>query len=116
MIIPNTHRLIIKPIKIDEIKSSGLVVAGQLTAGENLLYGLIVHPGDTDFEVDQGVFYSEYSAANLYNVVPMLSGKKSFGDIQKEGTVVVAADDVMAFYDSSEVPRASSKDRPKSES
>lgn len=99
MLVPNTYRVIIKPIPIDELKSSGVVIAGQLKAGENLFYGKIVHPGDTKFEKDQGVFYSEYSAANLFDVKPLMDGDKSFSDIQREGHVVVAQDDIMAYYD-----------------
>lgn len=110
MIVPNTHRVIIKPIPIDELKASGLVIAGQLKAGENLFYGEIVHPGDTAFKTGQGVFYSEYSAANLFDVRPILDGTKSFGEIQKEGHVVVAADDVMAYYDATAVSSSAKED------
>lgn len=101
--IPNTHRVIIKPIVIDELKSSGLVLAGQLKAGENLFYGEIVHPGTTQFTKGQGVFYSEYSAAALVDVKPLLEGTKTFSQMRGESFVVVAEDDIMAFYDATEV-------------
>lgn len=99
MVVPNTNRVIIKPIEIEELGSSGLVVAGQLKAGENLFYGEIVHPGDTKFEKGQGVFYSEYSSANLFDVRPLIDGSKSFKEVREDGWVVVAEDDIMAFYD-----------------
>jgi co-chaperonin GroES (HSP10) len=110
MIIPNTHRVIIKPIPIEQLKSSGLVLAGQLKAGENLFYGKVVHPGDTKFKEGQEVFYSEYSAANLFDVKPLIEGTKSFADMKDEGYVVVASDDVMAYYDTSEVSTVTKKD------
>ena len=97
--IPNTHRVIIKPIEISELKSSGLIIAGQLKAGENLFYGLIEHPGDTKFAKGQGVFYSEYSAAALIDAKAILSGEKDYSDLSRESFVVVAEDDIMAYYD-----------------
>jgi len=103
-VIPNTHRVIIKPFPIKELKSSGLVLPGQLTAGENLFYGEILHAGDTKFVKGQGVFYSEYSAANLIDVRPILNGDKSYTDMKDENFVVVAEDDIMAYYDATEVP------------
>ena len=101
MLAPNTHRIIIKPIPINELKASGLIIAGQLKAGENLFYGEIVHQGDTKFAKGQNVFYSEYSAANLFDVRELLTGGRSFADVQNDGFVVVAQDDVMAYYDDS---------------
>lgn len=107
--IPNTHRVIIKPIELSELKSSGLIIAGQLKAGENLFYGLIEHPGTTKFVRGQGVFYSEYSAASLIDARAILSGERSFSDISKDGFVVVAEDDIMAYYpdDSAPLPTTS---------
>lgn len=99
MITPNIQRVIIKPIPIDQLKSSGLVIAGQLTAGENLLYGQIIHPGGTRFKKGQGVFYSEYSAANLLDAKAIIEGDRPFKEVRDEGHVVVAEDDIMAFYD-----------------
>lgn len=108
MIVPNTQRVIIKPIIIDEIKSSGLVIAGQLKAGENLFYGEIIHPGDTKFKEGQAVFYSEYSAASLIDYRSVVDGSKTFSQVSKEGLVVVAEDDILA-YDVSEIPETSEK-------
>ena len=99
MLIPNIYRVIIKPLPIEELKASGDIIAGQLKAGENLFYGEIVHPGDTKFKEGQGVFYSEYSAATLLDVRQLQSGEKSFSELTKEGHVVVAQDDIMAYYD-----------------
>jgi len=111
MVIPNTDRVIIKPIHIEELTSSGIIIAGQLKAGENLFYGEIVHQGDTKFEKGQGVFYSEYSAANVFDVRDIISGKKTFSEIQKDGWVVVAQDDIMAYYDHSTISKTAKKDK-----
>lgn len=99
MIVPNIERVIIRPVVVDELKGSGIVLAGQLKAGENLFYGEILHPGDTKFKKGQGVFYSEYSAANLLDLRACASGERKLSELQKEGAVVVAEDDIMAFYD-----------------
>ena len=104
MLVPNIQRVIIKPILIDEIKSSGLVLAGQLKAGENLYYGEIIHPGTTKFKKGQGVFYSEYSAASLIDYRAVIEGTKKFSEVSKEGLVVVAEDDILA-YDDSEISK-----------
>lgn len=104
MLVPNTQRVIIKPVPIKELKTSGLVISGQLTAGENLFYGKIIHPGSTKFKIDQGVFYSEYSAANLLDVRDLLEGTRPFSEVRDDGFVVVAEDDIMAYYDITEVP------------
>lgn len=111
VVIPNTHRVIIKPFPISELKSSGLILPGQLTAGENLFYGEILHPGNTKFVKGQGVFYSEYSAANLIDVKPILEGNKSYTDMKDENYVVVAEDDIMAYYDASEISTTATKDQ-----
>ena len=103
MLVPNRGRVLIRPVLIDELKSSGIVVAGQLKAGENLLYGTISAVAtDSAFVIGQRVFYSEYSAANLIDYRPVADGSKKFSEVQKEGLVVVAEDDIMA-YDPTEV-------------
>ncbi len=99
MVKPNIERVIIKPIPIENLSSSGVIVSGQLKAGENLLYGEIYDPGDTRFHKGQGVFYSEYSSSNVFDVKQMINGNKTFTEIQKEGWVVVAQDDILAYYD-----------------
>lgn len=99
MIVPNIDRVIIKPIPIKELTNSGLIIAGQLKPGETLLFGEIVHPGDTRFKAGQKVFYSEYSSAGILDAQAMLDGEKSFGELSREGLVVVAQDDLMAYYD-----------------
>ena len=101
MIVPNVNRVIVKPIPIKELKSSGLVIAGQLKAGENLFYGEILHAGTTKFKKGQEVFYSEYSAANLLDARGLLSGDANISDLKedKHQMVVVAEDDIMAYYD-----------------
>lgn len=104
MIVPNTQRVLIKPISIEQLKDSGIIIPGQLKAGENLLFGKVVHGGDTKFHQDQEVYYSEYSAARVFDYKSLSDGTRSLGDVKKEELVVVAADDVMA-YDTVEVPK-----------
>lgn len=107
--VPNTHRVIIKPLPIKELKSSGIILPGQMKVGENLFFGTIEHPGDTKFKKGQEVFYSEYSAAALVDVRSYLSGDKSFAEISDEGFVVVAEDDIMAYYDDSKISGTTKK-------
>lgn len=93
MIRPNKGRVLIKRLEIsDKIKTSGVLISGQLKAGENLFIGEIVHAGDTSFKKGQTVYYSEYSAAALY----AFDKKKSLSEVMKEPFYVVADDDIMA--------------------
>lgn len=108
--VPNTNRVIIKPQPIKELKSSGIILPGQMKVGENLFFGRIEHPGDTKFKKGQEVFYSEYSAAALVDVRSYLSGEKTFAEVSEEGFVVVAEDDIMAYYDDPKVSRTAKKD------
>lgn len=105
--IPNTNRVIIKPIPINDLKSSGIVLPGNLVVGENLLFGEIFHPGDTTFKKGQYVFYSEYSAASILDAKSLMEGTLSMSKASEGGLVVVAQDDVMAYYDASEISTAS---------
>lgn len=102
--IPNINRVIIKPIPINDLKSSGIVLPGNLVVGENLLFGQIHHPGDTSFKKGQYVFYSEYSAASILDAKALMEGTLSMSKASENGLVVVASDDVMAYYDDSEIP------------
>ena len=96
MIVPNSGRVIIKRLKIsDQIKTSGVLVPGQLKAGENLFIGEIVHPGDTKFKIGQVVYYSEYSAAALYD----LNKDKTLSESMSEPFYIVSNDDIMASQD-----------------
>lgn len=109
MLVPNLYRTIIKPIPIKDLQtSSGLVIPGQLKTGENLFLGEIVSAGkvkDKDgrlvdnatFTKGQKVFYSEYSAASLIDIKPILEADVDYS--KKEQYVVVAMDDIMAYYD-----------------
>ncbi len=103
MFIPNTYRVIIKPIQTREITSSGVILGGQLKSGENLLYGEVVHPGDTKFEKGQKVFYSEYSAASLVDARSLHDGSRTYTDVKDDNYVVVSQDDIMAYYDSDSI-------------
>lgn len=99
MIIPNTQRVLIKRIVREEDTESGLIIPGQLKAGENLFFGEIIHPGDTHFKKGQKVYYSEYSAATLIDVGAVLANKITMGQAISEKNVyfVVAEDDIMAY-------------------
>ena len=96
MICPKSHRVLISRISNEDVKNAnGIVLPGQLKAGENLFVGNIVHPGDTKFTKDQIVYYSEYSASSVTDMSKVLT---------KEGTraeaktyYVVAEDDIMAY-------------------
>lgn len=109
--IPNVQRVLIKPVPIKDLQTAGgIVLPGQLKVGENLLYGEIYHPGTTKFHKGQGVFYSEYSAAAILDVKPVLNGDVSHLNSKEDGLVVVAEDDIMAYYDDSEIPTTPKKD------
>lgn len=98
MLVPSTDRVIIKPLKdIQPKDNKQLIIAGQPIAGENLKIGQIVHAGDTSFKKDQYVYFSEYSAAAIYDLVPVIEGDKTMGEAMQEAYVIVAQDDVMAF-------------------
>lgn len=86
-------------------------MAGQLTAGEHLFYGEIVasYSPDTKFKEGDTVYYSEYSASSLFDYASVVDGSKSFTEAKKEGLVIVAEDDVMA-YDYREVSKPTKKD------
>ena len=113
MLIPNTDRVIIKPIQVTELKSPEFVLtlSRELGAGENLCYGEIIHAGDTKFSVGQAVFYAEYSAAAILDMGAIVSGEKTIVEAKKDGWVVVAQDDIMAYYDNKEVSVSSEKDK-----
>lgn len=99
MIVPNIQRVLIKRINREEDKNSGLIVPGQLKAGENLFYGEVIHPGTTKFKKGQHVYYSEYSAASLIDVGSVFAKKFTMGEAmaQKNIYYVVAEDDIMAM-------------------
>lgn len=79
--------------------TSGIVLSGQIEAGENLLFGEVVHAGDTRFEKGQHVYFSKYSAVNVIDYQSVLDGKISLSDAQKESQIICAQDDVMAYDD-----------------
>ena len=98
-IVPNTDRVLVKNLSPKEltIGSSGIVMAGQLVAGENLYIGQVVHGGDTKFKPGQIIYYSEYSAAALYDLGSFLRDEKNWIETTKDPYVIVAQDDIMAF-------------------
>lgn len=93
MIVPNTHRVIIKPIKLKKV--GGILLQGDVSVGENLLYGEIIHPGDTRFKKTQKVYYSGYSASAIVDAEKLELGSGA----SKEGLVIVAQDDIMAYQE-----------------
>lgn len=99
MIVPNTQRVLVKRVNREEDKRSGLIIPGQLKAGENLFYGEVVHPGDTKFKKGQHIYYSEYSAATLIDVGSVFKNKITMGQAINEKNVyyIVAEDDIMAY-------------------
>lgn len=103
-IVPNTERILVKNISPKELldNSSGLIMAGQLKAGDNLFLGEVVHAGDTKFKVGQIVYYSEYSAAQLFDVGKFVRNEASWSEVAREGLVVVAEDDIMAYEEGSD--------------
>lgn len=102
MIVPNTQRVLIKPLLMNELKS-GIVISGQIEAGENLLFGEIVDGGDTKFVKGTHVYFSKYSAVNVIDFQSVLDGRVSLSEAQKDSLVIVAQDDVMA-HDDSKIP------------
>lgn len=102
MLVPNTYRVIIKPIRLEGLES-GIVLPSETMkkmAGENLFYGEIIHPGDTIFEKGQHVFFSEYSTAAVKDFGNLSEGESMPADAEEY--LIVAQDDIMAYYDDSE--------------
>jgi co-chaperonin GroES (HSP10) len=97
MLVPNKDRLIVKRLKHDE-NQNGIILPGQLKAGDNLFAGQVMHAGETRFVLGQVVYYSEYSAASIMPVAGVLSGEVSLGQLMtSEPLFVVCEDDVMAY-------------------
>jgi co-chaperonin GroES (HSP10) len=101
MLTPNTGRLIVKPIKEQPLTSSGLIIGGQLKAGENLFVGIIVEAGEfsAKFRKGQIVYYSEYSASGVVDMGPVFAGALDMGKATRDENmmIVVSEDDVMAY-------------------
>ena len=114
MVTPNTGRVLLKRINTDRTMDSGLIMPGQLKAGENLFVGEVVHPGTTDFVIGQVVYFSEYSAASLKDMGKLFRKEKTIGEMSSdEAMFVVAEDDIMAYEDRDlRVPQAP-KNQPK---
>jgi len=96
-IIPNTERVLIRLLQSIPTENAPVLIPGQLKAGENLLCGAIIHPGNTKFKKNQIVYYSEYSAATVANIGGVLRGELTMGEAIQEKLYVVAADDIMAY-------------------
>lgn len=116
MIIPNADRVLIKVLKAPE-KSNGIIIAGQLKAGENLFLGEVIRVAEpyknlkgeevvSRFKPGQKVYYSEYSAAAITDIMDVITGKETIGENaskkEEKTFMVVAEDDIMA-YDKTEV-------------
>lgn len=110
VIVPNIERVIIKRIETEELNSNFLV-PGQAKAGENLFVGRIIHPGETSFQKEQIVYYSEYSAARLYDIGAVIRGEKKIGEVssEKESFYIVAEDDIMAYEELEKKPKKNVK-------
>lgn len=101
---PNDDRVIIKLLSRKDVYDSPILVEGQLKAGENLLFGEVVDGGSTRFHPGDLVYYSEYSAARMYQLGKLKRGEfKTMTELQDEKNVlyVVAADDIMAYEEMS---------------
>lgn len=99
MLVPNIDRILVKRIDIEgNSVGSTVIIPGQLTAGENLFYGEVVHAGDTKFKKGQKVYYSEYSVAAIKDLGAIQKGTKSYYS-NADMLFIVAQDDVMAYED-----------------
>ena len=98
MIVPGKGRVLIQPILISNLKS-GFILSEDVNAGDNLLYGEVIHPGTTEFKKGQKVMYSQYSATALVDARAVVEDELSIADAKKAALVVLAQDDVMAYYD-----------------
>jgi len=106
MLKPNIGRVIVKPIKEQPLSSSGLIIGGQLKAGENLFVGIVQAIPDKqgasesiELKVGQIVYYSEYSASVIVDMGQVFAGKMDFMKAQREENmnVVVSIDDIMGY-------------------
>jgi len=116
MLIPNTERIIVKRLKLPEASSAIILTeSGRVTAGENLFYGEVVHPGTTKFKKGQRVYYSEFSAAQMFDLGGVFKGEESRTDAMHKDRAlyVVPADDVLAYddYDFSQISKNTKTDK-----
>lgn len=95
MIVPNSNRVLIERISNEDVQTNGIVLPGQLKAGENLFIGKVFHPGNTQFQKGQTVYYSEYSAASITDMSKVLNKTGTRGEAKTY--YVVAEDDIMAY-------------------
>ena len=114
-IIPNTYRILVRRIEVPQV--SHILTPGQLKAGENLLAGIVIHPGDSKFKKGQLVYYSEYSASAVFDIGAVLRGEKEYGEVLQDKLYIVAKEDVMAFeegiYDPAKISRITQESRSK---
>lgn len=117
MVIPNEGRIIVELIKTGEKDGEiYLPTRENMKAGENLLIGRVVHPGEptvyttgdpgdkksytTKFEVGQLVMFQEYSMSGFYKDVKALAeGQVKLTETMKPENQyhVVAMADVMCY-------------------
>ena len=102
MLKPNSGRVLVKPLFKEATLNSQDTIESQIVkAGEDLFVGRIVEPGDSKFKVGQVVYYSEYSAAMVFDMEKFVAGEQTLEEALKDKNifVVVACDDVMAFQE-----------------
>lgn len=100
-LIPNTNRVLLKRLNLSEKAQANaqILIPGQLKAGENLYLGEVINGGDTKFKPGDLVYYSEYSAAALFDLGPVQRGEIPYSQVLGEGNAmfIVAEDDIMAY-------------------
>lgn len=101
MITPNTGRIIVELLRTGEKNGEiFLPTRENIKAGENLLIGKVINPGDSTFKEGQVVMFQEYSMSGVYkDIQAIVNGAVSITETTKPENQyhVVAAMDVMAY-------------------
>lgn len=101
MIAPNNGRIIVELLKTGEKNGEiFLPTRENVKAGENLLIGKVIHPGDSDFKEGQYVMFQEYSMSGIYkDIKALVDGTVSMSETTKPENQyhVIASADIMAY-------------------
>jgi hypothetical protein len=100
---PNTGRIIVELIRSgDKEGDLFLPTRENVKAGENLLVGKVIAPGDSSFKEGQLVMFQEYSMSGIYkDIQALVDGSVPVSEtIKPENQYhVIATSDIVAYDD-----------------
>lgn len=101
MLTPNKGRIIVELLRTGEKEGEiYLPTRENVKAGENLLIGKVVHPGESELKKGTLVMFQEYSLSGVYKDVKELAeGKVGMTEASKTENQlhVIAELDIMAY-------------------